>query len=607
MAFLDFFRRPPSLAIADCLSRRTTYAVNFPANLNGKSPSGVTTPLCRVAKEGRRYFLIPLAADALTLLDDQPINSKQELNIGQTHALDLRGHLLLISLTREEIDLEDSFSTGSWEITSNHPPYASSNVPRQELYPTQLSRKFSPPSQYQAKPTGAENSFPLLTLINALPSHNGSPQATLSSEASSQTESQEQSQDYGIDAAATTNPTSAYTCPTCWKTFGSGEIMNIAAHDDLTGDPVLGDHAKLRFKAERFNELGQAIDSRGVVSLDLACPHCRGRLPASFLSQKQIIFSLVGAPSSGKSYFLSVLLQLLPEELIRRYKCILQDGDPSGNAQLNEMKNRLFSATTPEDAFISKTDFEGLMYEKLHRNGKLVALPRPFIYHLRQSENAEKRTSLVFYDNAGEHFKPTISLDDSPGALHVAASSALFFLYDPTANREFRKALRRKRDPQLRSQATDDQDTILSEMGVRIKKLKAVESHEKVDTPLAILAGKFDVWKNLLPQDSIVYPEEGPLTNSDIQQNSEATRALLLEYCPTIVANAETISSNVIYFPVSPLGHSPKEIEDGPLKGRLAPTPRRIKPLLATVPVLWALNQVAPDILPRQDRSLTIS
>ncbi len=587
MGLFDLFRSSPSLTIADCLNRNVNNVSRFPATLNGKSPDGETTPLCRVSERQGKYFIDALNPNSLPLLDGQPIDSTHPIERDRTYALSLSSHLLAIRVSTKEPDLGNDFNAHKWSIESTTGDHLRLQLKADELNQNALQERFIPTSKFLAIPGSLDVRFPLKDLINLLPKESASPRSAAPAATPA----------YGKDAASQIEPDGDPTCPICWKTFNKGEVMNIAAHEDLIGDEILGPHAKQRFVAKRFNELGQALDERGVVSVELACPHCRGRLPTSFLSQNHLIFSVVGAPSSGKSYYLSTLLQLLPEELIRHHGAVLQDGDPSGNVQLNEMKNRLFSATNPADAFISKTDFEGLMYEQLPRNGKTVALPRPFVYHLRQMQDADKRVALVFYDNAGEHFKPTISLDDSPGALHVAASSALFFLYDPTANRAFRKRLRRKRDPQLRSRATDEQDTILAEMGIRVKKLKAKDSHELVDTPLAIMVGKCDVWRSILPENALAIPEGRPLNESEIEQNSEAVRSLLLEYSPTIVANAESISTRVRYFPISPLGHSPKEITEGPLTGKLAPSPRRLKPLLATTPTLWALERSAPDIL----------
>ncbi len=590
MGFFDLFRQPPSLAIADCLNRSVTMAETFPASLRGKSPNGATRPLCRVYKKGSRHFIEPLDQESMPLLDGEPISETLELQLDRVYSLALKGHLLVLRLSRKDRGFGNDFKTGEWEIANKEKPEERTLIESDLMNREDLEKHFDNNAKAIAFPRGVGVHFPLSVLLPLIPD-----KPALSKRKAHHPRAQ-----YGQDAVATTSKAGLHTCPICWKAFEEGDVMNIASHEELTGDPVLGPEAKLRFHAERFNDLGQALDEHGVVSMDLACPHCRGRLPTSFLSQSHIILSLVGAPSSGKSYYLATLLKLLPEELMRYFGGILQDGDPSGNVRLNEMKNRLFSALTPEDAFISKTDFEGLMYEQLPRNGKMVALPRPFVYHLRKTNDSSRRKALVFYDNAGEHFKPTISLDDSPGALHVAASSALFFLYDPTANRNFRRVLRRKRDPQLRSQATDEQDTILAEMGNRIKKLQAKESHEFVDTPLAIMAGKFDVWRSLDVDERIIAPEDRPLTLEEIKRNSQATRDILLEYCPTIVANAETVSSNVMYFPISSLGHSPREIEEGSLAGTLAPQPQKIKPMLLTAPSLWALSLITPELVALQ-------
>jgi len=135
-------------------------------------------------------------------------------------------------------------------------------------------------------------------------------------------------------------------------------------------------------------------------------------------------------------------------------------------------------------------------------------------------------------------------------------------------------------------------------MAARIKKIRGIDSHELVDTPLAVMAGKYDLWKTLLPEDSIHLPNGRPLTKEEIEENSATTRSLLLQYCPIIVANAETLSTQVRYFPISPLGHSPKEIANGPLTGKLAPNPRRLNPMLADEPALWALRIIAADTFP---------
>lgn len=591
MGLLDFFRPKIRLAIGDSSSRSITHTEKFPVNLSGRSSDGSKSPLCRIHRLSGEYSLEPLDDDQTLFLDGRPIRQEVPLKPNRNYGLALSRHLIVIRLTRKPEKIGDGFDEGNWDVAPRDNPSDRESLPESQLNPDTLSRTYRSPQDYLAFPTFGDANFPLSELITSL----------APSETSAPPEHALEAPDPPRDVHHSPPSTEGGTpCPYCWKPFSPGDALSIAVHESLTGDPILGSHVKLRFSTERFNSLGQALDAEGTVCPDLACPHCRGRLPPSFFAQDQHILSLVGAPSSGKSYYLSVLLRQLPTELIRYHNANLQDGDPTGNAQLNEMKNRLFSATTPEDAFISKTDFEGVMYERLHRDGKLVPLPRPFVYYLQRIDDPKTRASLVFYDNAGEHFQPGVPLDDSPGALHVSASSGLLFLFDPTTSPPFRKLLRRKRDPQLRTHATDEQDTILSELAVRVRKVRALESHEKTDTPLAILVGKYDLWKNLLPENAIQVPESRLLTDEEIDSNSAQVRNLLSDLCPTIVANAESLSDQVRYFPVSSLGHSPKEIKEGSLAGRLTPNPKRLAPILPTEPIFWILKYKAAHLLQSQ-------
>src|SRR5439155_1969479 len=130
-------------------------------------------------------------------------------------------------------------------------------------------------------------------------------------------------------------------------------------------------------------------------------------------------------------YYLSVLLKMLPASLFEQFSVVFQDADPVGNAVINGMKQTLFGAQTPEGARLAKTQLEGIMYERLPRYGRMVALPKPFVFSVASETDPTRRCSLIFYDNAGEHFQPGRDSADSPGAQHVASSAGILFLFDP--------------------------------------------------------------------------------------------------------------------------------------------------------------------------------
>ena len=267
---------------------------------------------------------------------------------------------------------------------------------------------------------------------------------------------------------------------------------------------------------------------------------------------------------------------------------------------LNQMRNRLFSGATPEECVLGKTAMEGATYEKLPRHGKWVALPRPFVYTLGGNSGRIANASVIFYDNAGEHFEPGHNMDDSPGALHVAYSSGLLFLYDPTSNPEFRRVLSDSADPQLHQHGrADQQDSILAEMEIRIKKMLGLTSAEKIPVPIAILLGKCDVWERLLDARALPRPvSNNQLDLATLDANSQQVRQLLAQLCPGLVAHSESLSSNVRYFAVSSLGHSPAPLESGPNAGLLAPDPEKLNPIGVEVPVYWLLSQTTNHLIP---------
>ncbi|MEY4272513.1 MAG: hypothetical protein RL250_1379, partial [Verrucomicrobiota bacterium] len=367
----------------------------------------------------------------------------------------------------------------------------------------------------------------------------------------------------------------------------------------LRGDPILGSDARLRFQPTRFNDQGLALDPMGLACTDIACPHCRRQLPPGYLERPHRIISLIGAPSAGKSYYLAVLTRVLQDRLPEDFSLAFKDGDPSGNMLLNQMRNTLFSAATPEDALLGKTALEGATYEKLPRLGRMVSLPRPFIYSISRPGQQRQETSVILYDNAGEHFEPGIDIHDSPGAMHVATSSGLIFLFDPTANARFKAKLVGVDDPQLSLKGRiDQQDSILAEMETRMKRVLGLAQDDRIKTPLAFVVGKSDTWEKLLssPLESVV--KAGVLDVAAVRRNSDRVREVLSVLCPGLVASAESLAEQICYFAATSFGHTPVMIQAGLNKGRIAPDPQRLAPAHVEEPLYWLMHLASPALFP---------
>lgn len=389
------------------------------------------------------------------------------------------------------------------------------------------------------------------------------------------------------------------TCPACWLKFSRGQVMHIAVHDSLRGDPILGEDAPQRFLATRYDDDGIALDPMGLPASDQACPHCRRKLPPNFLELPQHIISLVGDASSGKSYYLAVLAKVMPEALYKRFNVTMQDADPAGNAALNSMKTTLFSGAGPEQTRLVKTQMQGAMYDRFPRQGRMVLLPKPFTYQLKPRGDIPG-AGLIFYDNAGEHFQPGINVVENPGAQHVASANGILYLVDPFEIPAFRHFLGESADPGMKKPPGDRQEVILSEIRVRVAAIKNLKHDQKMKAPLAVILGKCDAWLHRLPHPVLAQPlQNGHFNGAAIDRNSDMVRNLLLDLSPGIVANAEALSESVNYFPMSSFGHTPVPWsgKDATVGGA-TPDPQKLKPILAEVPPLWLLSQLAPHIAP---------
>ncbi len=396
-------------------------------------------------------------------------------------------------------------------------------------------------------------------------------------------------------------------CPHCWFKFPPEDIKWIAAHPDLVHDPRLGSDAQLRFHPTRFNVAGKAIDANGTSCRELACPHCHLVVAHDLLHMEPLFISIVGAPTSGKSYFLTSMTWQLRNTLRDRFDLSFGDADPTANLLLGSYEELLF--LNPEKDHITtlpKTQGEhGKFFQSVKLDGRDTLIPRPFVFSLEPASKhpaheASRKISraLCLYDNAGEQFMPGGSLGSDSTTRHLASSKALLFLFDPTQHVHFRDACANAEnlDPQMADAVRlNRQDTILGEVAKRVRSEGQIGNNKKDTRPLIVVVTKFDAWNSLmggktLDIDWVVrkMPEGGAaLDVGMLKAVSRHVQDLMLKYAPEVVAAAEGFSSHVIYIPVSALGTHP---EINPDTGFLGVRPRNIKPQWAEVPMLYALH-----------------
>jgi hypothetical protein len=410
------------------------------------------------------------------------------------------------------------------------------------------------------------------------------------------------------------------TCPHCWHTFPPHETKWVAAHPALRDDAKVPEGGR-RFLPTRFSVSGQAIDMKGELCSDLACPRCHLNLPRDVIELPLAIFSILGAPSSGKSYYLASSLWQLRTSLAVRFGISFEDSDPVANQKLHQYEETLFLSSGQERLVaLPKTELDGDLYEQIEiEPDRVVQLPRPFIFrmsllpdHPKSKSIRKNGRSICLYDNAGEHFLPGAQTANSPGTRHMVVSKALMYVFDPTQHAQMRKMCQGKTDdPQVSGTASSfRQDLVLSEATRRIRAETGMPQSQRDPRPLIVVLTKYDAWRTAvnappLSTDQVLRKTQSETAVFDVsllKQVSDKFRSILLTAAPEIVSTAEAFSSDVTYIPVSALGCSPQPIpgSDQNTGGRLSLgiNPADIAPIWSEIPLLYAIHRTIPGFLP---------
>lgn len=414
------------------------------------------------------------------------------------------------------------------------------------------------------------------------------------------------------------------TCPNCWHQFPPQDVLFIAKHGDLRGDPVLTADDFQRFSPIRFTGKGEALDPRGVPTTEMACPRCHLRISDPLLEVPPLFISVIGSPASGKSYFLTTMTWQL-RALMPKMGLAFSDADPAVNAAIHEYEKTLFMNPQPDrPTEIRKTQqHDPALHKTALVDGVTMRFPLPFQFllwptaeHPNYADAHRVGRVVVLYDNAGEDFLPSIEDGASAVVQHLARSAILFMLFDPTQEPRL-QALCRKSDPQLTYGLRPDsqvpavmvrQETFLKEAAVRMRRYLGVSQTARLQKPLIVIVAKFDILGNLAGATLTEEPYSGPgdkgpvrLKLAEVDHTSDAIRAVLREHCPEFVATADSTSEFVRYIPVSSFGRSPELVRRGSQKF-YGIRPKDIRPMWVTVPMLYCFCRWGQMLLGSTDR-----
>jgi hypothetical protein len=449
-----------------------------------------------------------------------------------------------------------------------------------------------------------------------------------------------------MTAASQATLVAAITCPHCGQRFPPEDLLFVARSPGLNFDHRLPEGQMRRFRPSHFTFQGDAIDPKGAVCSETACPACHLNVPRILAMRESIPLSIFGSPSSGKSYLLGAMTQMLRVNA-GSSGLRFDDVDTEANQIILDYERRMFHQPTPDHwVFLEKTGEVGDWYSdvwfgprrdpksgaELARNKK--ALPKPFLFRIDPTDGhpAADREGMArvvcLYDNAGEHFQGGGDRWNNVTG-HLRDSQGLIFVFDPTQDQKFRAACReRSGDRQFQDVKVDTQDILYGNVMNRILALRTLLPTDRLRVPMVVALTKFDAWKFLLNTQTLPSPyREVPLGTPDgrciraydarvTQAVSKACRDLLQSIAPHILSTIEARCdpAGILYLPVSATG-GPAAGKTAAARWPFAPEPppqdgydyflqRDIRPLWAEVPMLALLHRCAPMLVPTIQRKV---
>lgn len=395
-------------------------------------------------------------------------------------------------------------------------------------------------------------------------------------------------------------------CPYCFEEFQRCDVMFRCGNSSCDGKAK--DDALSQFwRVDRImppaldNELGTwgrmrdkmpdqaTCPTCGRTAYNTICPVCHNVIPKEMVERKGKIISIIGARSSGKTNYITVLIDQLKK-----------NGRKLGPG-FGMLASTVADRKDDRTAIKYKTDF----YDVLFTNHTVPAATAisdrkskvPLIYTIRQ-DNLKERLHLVFYDTAGENFNDPSMIEEN--AEFLKRSDAVIFLLDTFSIPYVHDKL--GMTSEIEHPIEEIIENINGYFSERVDKRTKEEFFRK---PVAFAFSKFDALLRheaefgdmclpgiSLDQNSAFLDGRG-VDFDDMRMVSEGIKAALTgdEYwAEGNFASCAGDYKNHLFFGFSSLGKDPEG--DGTIKD--------IKPYRVLDPIVWALGQLGYPLLKRK-------
>ena len=333
----------------------------------------------------------------------------------------------------------------------------------------------------------------------------------------------------------------------------------------------------------------------GVETGMLVCKHCKKKreLPPATFENKNIIITVIGSRSAGKSMFMGVLLKELRDRIAPAFDGSIQNANEE-NKWIDTYANQIYKG---EHTTVAQTSLlenqEPLIYK--------LRLPHtPWwkkLFNIEPKPNEHLVYTFCFFDTAGEAFNSESNMERVKN--YINHSTGIIYLVDPFAIPAVRNTV--AQDVQdgsyQRGNYNEVEDTagLISRVAKFIRINKEISENKPIETPIAVTFSKFDaIPRQLIPNDfRINEPSPHCASQAFVKQDGNAVneeiKALLNDWDQkNFLANIRFNFTNAAFFGVSALGlnNYPKKKEGTNNFTFNRPHPHRIED-----PLLWLLQE----------------
>ncbi|MHA4813085.1 TRAFAC clade GTPase domain-containing protein [Streptomyces aculeolatus] len=379
-------------------------------------------------------------------------------------------------------------------------------------------------------------------------------------------------------------------CPYCYETLApreirfrcNGRLSRTGKKCDRRRDPVLDE----RFGRRPSHDAGPVFTADGRKPTAVCpecdgestyriCPVCHVELPVQFGMVENRLIAMVGARSSGKTIYMTVLLHEMRHQVGEAFGASLMGSDDATMRRYSsEYEDRLYRDRQmfppTQTATTNANRVEPLVFRfGLRRRGLFGERPQ--------------HTVLSFFDTAGEDFSSRESVELN--TRYLTNADGIILLLDPLQLPGARD-LAAPGTPLPGMDGIDPPISLLSRVSSMLLAARGGKSVQ-VGTPLAVVFSKMDAFWHLLENGSPLRshaPARGRFEVGDSLSVHEEVRRLLKDWDGVpIDQSLENTFARYRYFGVSSLGRS------ATADSRVADT--GIQPYRVADPLLWLLSE----------------